>query len=66
MVSIFITAFVLFHAIILFSGIGFYFMKKSARHSSELVMPPNIVTGSDADDVATYVAQAAGKSCAAG
>ena len=41
MVSIFITAFVLFLAIILFSGIGFYFWQKSARDSSERVLPPS-------------------------
>ena len=41
MVSIFITAFVLFFAIVLFSGISFYFWQKSARDTSERVLPPN-------------------------
>src|SRR5262245_61329777 len=41
MVSIFITAFVFVLAILLLSGIGFYFWQKSAPHSSERVLPPN-------------------------
>src|SRR5580765_6338795 len=40
MVSIFITALVLFLAILLFSGIGFYYWQKTARDSSERVLPP--------------------------
>jgi len=41
MVSIFITAFGLVLAILLLSGIGFYFWQKSAPHSSERVLPPS-------------------------
>jgi len=41
MVSIFITAFGLVLAILLLSGIGFYFWQKSARDSSERVLPPS-------------------------
>src|SRR5215813_5837846 len=41
MVSIFITAFVLFLAILLLSGIGFYFWQKSAPRSSGRVLPPS-------------------------
>ena len=41
MVSIFITAFVLLLAIFLLSGIGFYFLQKSARDSSERILPPS-------------------------
>jgi hypothetical protein len=41
MVSIFITAFVSFLGILLVSGIGFYFWQKSARDSSERILPPN-------------------------
>ncbi len=41
MVSIFITAFVLFLVILLFSGIGFYFWQKSAGDNAERVLPPN-------------------------
>ena len=41
MVSIFITALVLFLAILLLSGIGFYFWQKSAPGSSERVLPPS-------------------------
>ena len=41
MVSIFITAFVLVLAILLLSGIGFYFWQKSARDSSERILPPS-------------------------
>jgi hypothetical protein len=41
MVSIFITALVFVLAILLLSGIGFYFWQKSARDSSERVLPPS-------------------------
>jgi hypothetical protein len=41
MVSIFITAAGLFLAILLLSGIGFYFWLKSARDSSERILPPS-------------------------
>jgi hypothetical protein len=41
MVSIFITAFALVLAILLLSGIGLYFWQKSARGSSERILPPN-------------------------
>src|SRR5262245_61048777 len=41
MVSIFITAFVFVFAILLLSGIGFYFWQKSARDSSERILPPS-------------------------
>ena len=41
MVSIFITAFVLLLAIFLLSAIGFYFLQKSARDSSERILPPS-------------------------
>lgn len=41
MVSIFITAFVLVLAIILLSGIGFYFWQKSSRDNSERILPPS-------------------------
>ena len=41
MVSIFITASALVIGILLFSGIGFYFWQKSARDSSERILPPS-------------------------
>src|SRR3954470_14699699 len=41
MVIIFITAFVLVFAILLLSGIGFYFWQKTARDNSERILPPN-------------------------
>jgi hypothetical protein len=41
MVSIFITAFALVLGILLLAGIGFYFWQKSARDTSERVLPPN-------------------------
>jgi hypothetical protein len=41
MVSIFITAFVSVLAILLFSGIGLYFWRKSARDNSERILPPS-------------------------
>ena len=41
MVSIFISAFVLVLAILLLSGIGFYFWQKSARDTSERILPPS-------------------------
>jgi hypothetical protein len=41
MVSILITAFVLVFAILLLSGIGFYFWRKSVPDSSERVLPPS-------------------------
>src|SRR3954470_15481568 len=41
MVIIFITAFVLVFAILLLSGIGFYFWQKTARDNSERILPPD-------------------------
>jgi hypothetical protein len=41
MVSIFITAFALVLGILLLSGIGFYFWQKSARDTSERLLPPS-------------------------
>src|ERR1043165_3301096 len=41
MVSIFITAFALFLAILLVSGISFYFWQKSAPGNSERILPPS-------------------------
>lgn len=41
MVSIFITAFALVFAILILSGIGFYFWQKSVRDSTERVLPPS-------------------------
>ena len=41
MVSIFITAFVFVLAILIFSGIGFFFWQKSIRDTSERVLPPS-------------------------
>ena len=41
MVSIFISAFVLVLAILLLSGIGFYFWQRSARDTSERILPPS-------------------------
>jgi hypothetical protein len=41
MVSLFITAFVLFLAILLFSGIGFFFWQKSLRDTARPVLPPS-------------------------
>src|SRR5436189_6258331 len=41
MVSIFITAFALVLGILLLSGIGLYFWQKTARETSERILPPN-------------------------
>lgn len=41
MVSIFITALALVFAILLLSGIGFYFWQKSVRDTTERVLPPS-------------------------
>ena len=41
MVSIFITAFVLVFAILLLSGIGYYFWQKSVRDRPERILPPS-------------------------
>src|SRR6266576_1357600 len=41
MVSIFITAFVFVLAILLLSRIGLYFWQKSARETSERILPPS-------------------------
>jgi len=41
MVSIFITAFVSLFAILIVSGIGLYFWQKSARDTSERILPPS-------------------------